>query len=225
MMKNSGTSILVTPKTMQAPCSQLSERELVALTASGNGEAFAVIFRKYEQRLFRTAIRITGNFSDAEDIVQEALMKAYKKIATFRFDSSLSTWLTQIVINCALMELRHRKTRARFSLDDANEKGVSLLELIHDPTADIEEELFLKEQSQLLTTCIARLPLTLRPVTEDYRISAPSMAELAQRHSITVAAAKSRLLRARTLIKKSGRIVNVMQRTRHSEAVCRTDWR
>lgn len=224
-MKNSGTSILVTPKTMQAPYSQLSERELVALTASGNSEAFAVIFRKYEQRLFRTAIRITGNFSDAEDIVQEALMKAYKKIATFRFDSSLSTWLTQIVINCALMELRHRKTRARFSLDDANENGVSLLELIHDPTADIEEELFLREQSQLLTTCIARLPLTLRPVTEDYRISAPSMAELAQRHSITVAAAKSRLLRARILIKKSGRIVNVMQRTRHSEAVCRTDWR
>jgi len=214
-MKNFGTSILATPKTAEVPCSQLSERELVTLTASGNDEAFAVIFRKHEQRLIRTAVRITGNVSDAEDIVQDALMKAYKNIAAFRFESSLSTWLTQIVINCAPMELRRRKARTRFSLDDANENGISLLELIRDPNADVEEEVFLKEQSQLLTTCIARLPVTLRPITEDYRISAPSMAELAQRHSITVAAAKSRLLRARTLIKKSGRIVNIMERTRH----------
>jgi RNA polymerase sigma factor (sigma-70 family) len=212
-MKNCGTSILATPKTTQVPCNQLSERELVALTASGNGEAFAVIFRRYEQRLIRTALRIAGNVSDAEDIVQEALMKAHKNIAAFRFESSLSTWLTQIVINCALMELRRRKTRTRFSLNDANENGVSLLELICDPNADVEEEVFLREQSQLLTTCIARLPPNLRTVIEDYRISAPSMAELAQSHSITVAAAKSRLLRAKTSIKKSGRIVNAMRQT------------
>lgn len=212
-MKNFGTSIVATPKTAQVPCSQLSERELVTLTVSGNGEAFAVIFRKHEQRLIRTAVRITGNVSDAEDIVQEALMRAYKNIAAFRFESSLSTWLTQIVINCALMELRRRKMRTRFSLDDTSENGVSLLELIRDPNADVEEEVFLKEQSQLLTTCITRLPPKLRTVIEDYRISTPSMAELAQSHSITIAAAKSRLLRAKTSIKKSGRIVNAIQRT------------
>jgi len=217
-MKNFGTSILATPKTAQVPCSQLSERELVTLTASGNGEAFAVIFRKHEQRLIRTAVRITGNVSDAEDIVQEALMKAYKNIAAFRFESSLSTWLTQIVINCALMELRRRKTRTRFSLDDTSENGVSLLELIRDPNADVEEEVFLKQQSQLLTTCIARLPPKLRTVIEDYRISESTMAELAHRQTITVAAAKSRLLRARNTIKNSRPIVNAMQRTRRSGA-------
>ena len=224
-MKNFGTSILAAPKTPQAACNQLSERELVALTASGNGEAFAVIFRKYQEGLIRTAARITGNVSDAEDIVQEALMKAYKNIAAFRFESSLSTWLTKIVINCALMELRRRKARTRCSLDNANENGVSLLELVRDPNVDVEEEVFLKERSQLLTTCIARLSPNLRTIIEDYRISAPSMAELALSHSITVAAAKSRLLRAKASIKKSGRIVNAMQQTPYKNAVCQTSWR
>jgi RNA polymerase sigma-70 factor, ECF subfamily len=213
-MKNFGSSIVATTNTMQGPWSQLSERELVALTASGDGEAFAVICRKHEQRLFRTAVRITRNVSDAEDIVQEALLKAYKGIATFRFSSSLSTWLTRIVINCALMELRLRNTRMWLSLDDASENDISLLELIPDLTVDVEEELFLKEQSQLLSACIARLPPKLRTVIEDYRMSAPTIAELAQSHAITVAAAKSRLLRAKTRIKNSTLIVNATQRAR-----------
>lgn len=69
MMKNFEPSIVATSTTMRARSCQLSEPELVALTASGNGEAFAEICRKHEQRLFRTALRITENVSDAEDIV------------------------------------------------------------------------------------------------------------------------------------------------------------
>jgi RNA polymerase sigma factor (sigma-70 family) len=207
-----GVSILATPNTMQGPSSRLSERELVTLTALGDGEAFAVIFRRYEQKLFRIAVRITGNVSDAEDIVQEALLNAYKAIDTFRFSSSLSTWLTRIVINCAQMELRRAKQRAWLSLDTANENGVSLIDLVCDPAADVEEELCLKEQSQLLTVCIAQLPASLRAVIEDYRMSEPTIAELAQSHAITVAAAKSRLLRARTKIKNSTPVVNAKRR-------------
>jgi RNA polymerase sigma-70 factor (ECF subfamily) len=87
-MNNIEPSFFATANKMQGRWSQLSEPELVESTASGNGEAFAVICQKYEQRLFRTAIRITGNVSDAEDIVQEALLKAYRNMATFRFASS-----------------------------------------------------------------------------------------------------------------------------------------
>jgi RNA polymerase sigma-70 factor (ECF subfamily) len=214
-MNKSEPSFFATSNTMQGRWSQLSEPELVELTASGNGEAFAVIYQKYEQRLFRTAIRITGNVSDAEDIVQEALLKAYRNIATFRFASSLSTWLTKIVINCSLMELRRRKSRPWLSLDDANEDGSSLMELVADlTTTDAEEAACLKEQLQLLTACIARLPPKLRTITEDYRMSEPTLAELAKTHAITVAAAKSRLLRAKTAIKNSRPVVNATQRTR-----------
>jgi RNA polymerase sigma-70 factor (ECF subfamily) len=213
-MNSFESSIVATPNAIQRPCNQLSEEELVALTASGDAEAFAVIFRRYQQRLFRTAVRITGNASDAEDVVQEALLRAYKKIATFRFSSSLLTWLTQIVVNCALMEHRRRKHRTSLSLDGVNEDGISLMELIRDPAADAEEDLCLKEESQLLTVCITQLPPHLRKIIEDYRMSEPTMAELAQSHTITVAAAKSRLARARTTIKNSGPIVNAMRRGR-----------
>jgi DNA-directed RNA polymerase specialized sigma24 family protein len=111
------------------------------------------------------------------------------------------------------MELRRRKQRAWLSLDAANEDGVSLIDSVRDPTADVEEELCLKEQSQLLTACIAQLPASLRTVIEDYRMSEPTIAELAHRHAITVAAVKSRLLRAKTTIKNSTPIVNTRRRT------------
>jgi RNA polymerase sigma-70 factor, ECF subfamily len=128
---------------------------------------------------------------------------------------NLSTWLTKIVINCGLMELRRRKSRPWLSLDDANEDGVSLMELVADlTTTDAEEGACLKEQLQLLTACIARLPPKLRTIIEDYRMSEPTLAELAQTHAITVAAAKSRLLRAKTAIKNSRPIVNTTQPTR-----------
>src|SRR3984885_14814151 len=217
-MKNFGPSIVATSNTLQVRGSELSEQELVALTVLGDGEAFALIFRRHEQMLFRTAVRITGNVSDAEDIVQEALLNAYKGIDTFRFSSSLSTWLTRIVINCALMELRRTKQRAWLPLDGADENGVSLIDLVCEPAAGVEEELCLKEQSQLLTVCIAQLPASLRTVIEDYRMSEPTIAELAQSHAITVAAAKSRLLRARTKIKNSTPIVNARRRTGRSGA-------
>ena len=210
-MKNTLSSIFATMGTIQGPWSELSERELVALIASGDGEAFAVICRRHEQNLLRTAIRVTGNASDAEDIVQEALLKAYKNIATFRFASNLSSWLTRIVINCGLMELRRRKKRMWLSLDDASESGVSLIEWIRDPTADVEEELRVREQSQLLSACIARLPPKLRTVIEDYRILGSTMAELTETHAITVAAAKSRLLRAKQMIRNSRKIMNATQ--------------
>ena len=222
-MKNFGPSIVATSNTLQVRGSELSEQELVALTVLGDGEAFALIFRRHEQMLFRTAVRITGNVSDAEDIVQDALLNAYKGIDTFRFSSSLSTWLTRIVINCALMELRRAKYRACLSLDDANENGVSLMELVRSPTADAEEELCLKEQSQLLTACIAQLPAGLRTVIEDYRMSDRTMAELAQSHAITVTAAKSRLSRAKTTIRNSTPIVNARQRTGRRGATSQSD--
>jgi RNA polymerase sigma-70 factor (ECF subfamily) len=136
-------------------------------------------------------------------------------MATFRFASSLSTWLTRIVINCGLMELRRRKSRPWLSLDDASEDGVSLMELVADlTTADAEEAACLKEQLQLLTACVARLPPKLRTIIEDYRMSEPTMAELAQTHAITVAAAKSRFLRAKTAIKNSRSILNATQPSR-----------
>jgi RNA polymerase sigma-70 factor (ECF subfamily) len=198
---------------MEAHWWQLSDKELVSLIVSGNREAFAVICRKYERRLYKTAARITRNETDAEDIVQEAFFKAYQGIARFKFASSLSTWLTQIVINFALMELRRRKSRPCLPLDDANECGVPLADLIQDSTIDIEEAVVLKEQSRLLTAGIARLPPNLRIVMNTYRTSDLTIAELAGAHAITISAAKSRLMRAKAMVKTFRQVANPPRRT------------
>jgi len=216
-MKNFGLGVAAT-NTIRGPGGQISEQELVALIVSGDGEAFAVICQRYEHVLFRAAIRVTGNVFDAEDVVQEALLRAYKNIASFRFASSLSTWLTRIVINCGLMELRRRRSRPWVSLDNADEYSLPLIGMTRDPATGIEEELCRREQSQLLTASVARLPPKLRTVIEDYRMSEPTMAELALSQAITVAAAKSRLLRARATIKNSRHIAKALQRARRSEA-------
>ena len=207
-MKITVSRVLATLNTIEAQSRQLSDQELVALILSGDHEAFAVMCRKYERQLFQAAFRITGNATDAEDIVQEALFKVYQKLATFQFASSLSTWLTQIVINCALMELRRRKSRPRLLLDDCNENGVSFAERVPDSALDIEEGVFLKEQSRLLTVGIARLPPNLRIVMKSYRASDLTMSELAETHAITVAAIKSRVLRAKAKIKNFGQVIS-----------------
>jgi RNA polymerase sigma-70 factor (ECF subfamily) len=198
---------------LQASWSQLTDRDLVGLVVSGNDEAFAVICNRSEQMLFRTACRIVGCESDAEDVVQEALLSAYRNIATFRFASSLSTWLNQIAINCSLMELRRRRHRKCLSLNEATEDGLSFMEMIRDSTVDVEDALLLKEQLQLLTACIAQLPPKLRSVVEAYRTLDPTIADLAQSHAITKAAVKSRLARAKTMIKNSKPILNATRRT------------
>lgn len=187
---------------MEAHWQQLSDKELIDLLVSGNREVFAVLCQKYERRLFNTAFRITKNVTDAEGAVQEALFKAYRKIDTFQFASSLSTWLTQIVINCSLMELRRRRPRRALSLDEVIEDGVPLLEVIPDPHYNVEETVSLNEQLNLLAQRIARLPPQLRTIIETHYISEPTMAELAEAHAITVPAVKSRLMRARALVKK-----------------------
>ena len=207
-MKEVGVSIVVDQNVEDANGGQLSERDLVSLIASGDAEAFAVIFRKYERQLFRTAVRITENVSDAEDVLQEAFLRAYKKIATFQFASSLYSWLTRIVINCALMELRRRRSRPSFSLNDSSDDGVSLMDLVSDPRVDVETALSLKEQSRLLTARIARLPQKLRVIIETYRTSDVSMAQLAEAHTTSVAAVKARLFRARKMVKTFKNITN-----------------
>ena len=108
-----------------------------------------------------------------------------------------ATWLDFTFDGLGLGALRHH----------------ALLIRVNRSVVGVEEKLCLKEQSQLLTACIAQLPTSLRTVIEDYRMSEPTIAELAQSHSITVAAEKSRLLRAKSRIKKSTPIVNAARRT------------
>src|ERR1700733_10724049 len=92
---------------------------LVAAAKDGDRQAYAELCCRYSQRIFRTVLRITGNTADAEDTLQEALLKAYVHIGRFEGRSAFSTWLNRIAINSALMLLRKKRSHYVYSLRGA----------------------------------------------------------------------------------------------------------
>ncbi len=94
---------------------RLDDHALVALVRSGQREAFRHIMQRCNQRLFRVARAVIGEDSEAEDVLQESYMRAYRKLDSFRGDSSLSTWLTTIVLNEARGRLRNATRRSGWS--------------------------------------------------------------------------------------------------------------
>src|ERR1700749_4648854 len=110
----------------------------------------------------RCAFRLLGNAADAEDAVQEALLAAHKHINQFRGQSQISTWLTTIVRNCALMQLRRRPRQIHFPLDAqfGEEQPRSLWEVLADERPSPEEEFRNSELTARLRHCTALLSPT-----------------------------------------------------------------
>src|ERR1700761_4558743 len=97
---------------------------LVAAAKNGDHQAYAELCRRHSQQIFKRVLRITGNISDAEDALQEALLKAYVHIGRFEGRSAFSSWLTRIAINSALMLLRRKRSHPVYGFEsrtDANE--------------------------------------------------------------------------------------------------------
>lgn len=91
--------------------SRTTETELIREAQAGSRAAFDALVRQYEQQVLRLALHLTGSEHDAEDIYQEAFLKAYRYIGNFRFECSFYTWIYRIVTNLCLDQLRRRKTR------------------------------------------------------------------------------------------------------------------
>lgn len=187
-------------------CESLHDHQLVEFVRQGRSEAFGVLHRRHQKRLLRTAIRITKNTEDSEDAVQDAFLKAFKRIDTFGGRSSFSTWLTRILINTCLMQLRQKRGRSNVSLDEVWDNGDAWKDSIADTLVDIEGDYRQKQRLALLSQAISVLNPALRVVVETYRHHDCSIAELAERNRISVAAAKSRMLRARVALRGSSRL-------------------
>ena len=91
--------------------SRAPETELIREAQAGNRAAFDALVKQYEQQVLRLALHLTGSEQDAEDVYQEAFLKAYRYIGNFRFECSFYTWIYRIVTNLCLDQLRRRKTR------------------------------------------------------------------------------------------------------------------
>src|ERR1700756_3629074 len=99
------------------PRETASEQELIASILAGQRDNFHLLIRPYEQQLYRTAFALMKNEAEAEDVVQDAVLKAYRKLASFRGDAKFSTWLIAITLNEARARLRKTSRATLDSLD------------------------------------------------------------------------------------------------------------
>jgi RNA polymerase sigma-70 factor (ECF subfamily) len=180
------------------------EADLVLASKAGNVAAFEELVTRYDRKLLRVAQHIIHNLEDAQDVVQEAFLKAFQKLGDFRGDSKFSTWIFRIVVNQSLMELRKQKTKQRAtteSLVDAEEE--SQLPIDFSDWRPNPEELYgTSELRELLASALRDIGPNLRVVFVLHDIEGHSLQETAEALGLSVAAVKTRSLRARLKLRE-----------------------
>jgi RNA polymerase sigma-70 factor (ECF subfamily) len=182
--------------------STATDEDLVAAAKSGDHPAFAELWTRHSKTAFNMAYRITRNQDDAEDVVQDAWMKAYVHLNTFDGRSKFSTWLTRIAINSALGILRRKRARPETSMEITDGETWQHWE-IADETINIEELYARHERVERLRRAICCLQPRLRNVVEIHQSNDRSIKEIADLAGISVAATKARLFRARKILRKA----------------------
>ena len=181
------------------PTHLANEATLVAQAQAGDAAAFSTLVEQYDRYIYRLALNITGNKEDAEDVLQESLLKAYTKLGQFQGGSRFYTWLVRIAVNEALMRLRKRSPQKEVSLDEpveGNERSLMPREI--EDWADNPEQQYAKvELNKILDETIAKLEPNFRTVFVLRDVENLSTEETAQILGLSVPAVKSRLLRAR----------------------------
>lgn len=176
---------------------RLEDSELVRMAQRGDNEAFAELVQRHQSTCKRLAVSILKNTDDAEDEVQNALWKAFEHIGQFQQDAKFSTWLSRIVVNQCLMRLRKDKRVRAVSIDEPVAAEESVRMDLPDQAPTPEDALGLAELGVVLHSEIRRIPPLLRSVFILREIEQRPMEEVSERLGISIAAAKSRLLRAR----------------------------
>ncbi|HTX19477.1 MAG TPA: sigma-70 family RNA polymerase sigma factor [Bacteroidota bacterium] len=130
---------------------QRSDLELIQEFKNGSNNAFNLLVLRYQEKIYWVVRRMLPDHDEADDVVQEVFVKVYRSIGSFKGDSSFYTWLYRIAMNLSLNEIRRKKTRRTFSLDDSTMQHESTDPL---PVEQLEKE----EQTRLIKAAIERLP-------------------------------------------------------------------
>jgi len=154
------------------------------------GEAVNELFALHYKGSLRTAYRVLRCKEDAEDAVQTAYCAAFRNLHRFRGESSFKTWITRIVVNCCLMELRERRAKPPLPLDIVESTVAS-------NTATPEVLCYVTEVQAAHAKAASRLPKVLHDIYAESVIGGVAFPEVMSQLGLTRAAAKSRLFRAR----------------------------
>jgi len=186
------------------------EVETNAVMTEGRLMEFLETAERRRPQLLRMARRLTNSNEDAEDIVQEALMKAYKALTKFRGESQMSSWLGAIVQNTAHEHLRSRRNRVFVSIEYLSKQDNEVMEIdLPDPGKNPEQEWQSREMEGILRDEVSKLGMVCRRAIELCMLDECPQLEVAQSMNLSVATMKSRVFRgkrilARTLSRRLG---------------------
>lgn len=179
------------------------EQEIIARILSGNTYLFHELIRPYERSVYLMALSLLHNEADAEDAAQEAFLKAFRNLSSFRGEAKFGTWLISITLNEARSRLRRRGGVHLESLDEApDERGSVSPALLRDWREIPSEVLERQEVRRFLEAAVAALPPLYREVFLLRDVENLSIAETAEVLKISVASIKVRLHRARLMLQK-----------------------
>jgi RNA polymerase sigma-70 factor, ECF subfamily len=173
----------------------LREASLVDLAKAGGEQAYVELYRRHAPMAAGVVQRITQNYEDTEDVLQEACIRAFSHLQSFDGRAAFSTWLTRIAVNCALMLLRKRRCRPEASLTTNAEGALQNVHFI-DRAPGPEREYAHKETCHRLERAICRLSPSLQAAVTLRYSNGLRIKEVARTIGISVPAAKSRLSRA-----------------------------
>ncbi|MDR2000579.1 MAG: RNA polymerase sigma factor RpoE [Zoogloeaceae bacterium] len=178
-----------------------ADQVLVERVQAGDKQAYGLLVAKYQRKLLRLVSRMVRDSAEAEDVVQEAFIKAYRALAGFRGDSAFYTWLYRIAINAAKNWLvangRRAPTSTELDNEDAENYGES--DLLRD--VDTPERLLMTKQiGEAVNDALAELPSELRTAVSLREIDGLSYEEIAQVMDCPIGTVRSRIFRARETI-------------------------
>ena len=190
------------PRSLPSQVVKEDEPILVAAAQGGDITAFETLVGRYERKILRLAQNITQNREDAEDVMQEAFLKAYEHLSGFQGNSRFYTWLVRIAVNQALMKLRKRRPNV-VSIDEEVNTGEDLIPReIEDWGPSPEDRYKQTELSDILSEVIGDLDPSFRIVFQLRDIEELSTEETAEALGLSIPAVKSRLLRARLKLRQ-----------------------
>lgn len=195
-----GASDTIAQKVNAADPERALENQLIREAQAGSRSAFDALVRQHDQAVLRLALHVSGSETDAQDIVQEAFLKAYRYLANFRFECSFYTWLYRIVTNVALDSMRRKKTRREepATITDAAGGSIDLLGNVSDERsmANPARELENKELSTKIHAALDKLTPRERMVFEMKHYQGMRLRAIGEVLNTTEETAKNTLFRA-----------------------------
>jgi len=176
----------------------LNEDKLIQRASNGDAQAFNELMGMHERRMYAVALKTCSNHEDAQDCLQEAMLRVFKSISSFKGQSSFSTWVYRITMNTCLDELRRRKNRPNTSLDSLLDSGWSPSDDRDGP----EKHVVRMVKRQYLLKFIEELPEDMRSAVVLRDVEGYAYEDIAGMLNTNVGTIKSRISRGREKLRE-----------------------